>query len=140
MALALEPTMSHAEARDRHERLTGMIHAFVLLAWLGIVSGCTSLWKPPERVRGPEKLELTHHIGGTHHCVMVIEGRWYQSYGSELMIIDPDTGRSRRTMELGKVGHDGPIVDMVRHGQTLYVVLEHDALIAIDIIDPDNPV
>ena len=43
-------------------------------------------------------------------------------------------------MELGKVGHDGPIVDMVRHGQTLYVVLEHDALIAIDIIDPDNPV
>src|SRR5690606_8373729 len=88
--------------------LTAALACALLLAALG----CASNRKPPPR-ETVTVLRITQHVGGTHYRMLVHEGQWYQTFGTELLVLDTRSARLLHSVELGPIGATGPAVDML---------------------------
>jgi hypothetical protein len=104
------------------------------------VAGCTPTYVPEDRTDRREKvLRITSHAGGTHHATLVENGRWFQTFGNELMVIDVTNGRELGRVEGVKFGEGGSLTDIVVNGDTAWAVSSATALVEFDVSDHNEP-
>ena len=104
--------------------------------WL---TGCRSTPPRPEREPAERVVRVTQQVGGTHYRMLMHEGVWYQTFGTDLMILEPRSGRSIRTVSLGRIGEVGPAKDLAIVGERMYVVLDRDQVVELSLSEPRNP-
>lgn len=103
-------------------------------------SGCAPTYVPEDRTDRREKvLKITHHAGGTHHATVVENGRWFQAFGNELLVIDVTNGRELGRAEGVKFGEGGALTDLVVSGDTAWAVSSSTALVEFDVSDHNEP-
>ena len=102
--------------------------------------GCSYPYKPPVSIK-PDviHLDVRERTPGTHHACVVVNGVPWVSDGRQILVLDP-AGRVLRELELGQCGTDAPIVDMLRDGDQVHVVLEGSAVITVDGTNAMQPV
>ncbi|MEC9232968.1 MAG: hypothetical protein VX403_03570 [Planctomycetota bacterium] len=117
-----------------------MSACLLLLALVG--SGCESMTKldelPPE-FAAEDRAVVTNRFGGTHHRTLVRGRLWYQTFGSELLVLDTHDGAVISRLEPLPFGSSGALVDMAIRGERLYVVSDRDAVIEFDLADQRAP-
>ncbi len=87
----------------------------------------------------PTKLRITNHVGGAHRCLMLFDDAWLQCQRSNLLVLNPRTQQIIRSLDLAADGESGPAVSMAHAGEQLAIVLEHDAVVIVDISVPALP-
>ncbi len=102
-------------------------------------AGCRSTPPRPEREPVERIVRVTQQVGGTHYRMLMHDGVWYQTFGTDLMILEPRSGRSIRNVSLGRVGEVGPAKDLAVVGARMYVVLDRDQVVELSLGDPRNP-
>jgi len=113
--------------------------AVALAAALG-GAGCTPTYVPEDRTDRREKvLKITHHAGGTHHATVVENGRWFQTFGNELLVIDVTNGRELGRAEGVKFGEGGALTDVLVNGDTAWCVSSSTGLVEFDVSDQNEP-
>lgn len=121
-----------------------MVTLALMVVFSGSVIGCESGQKKKDKkAMAPPKLELrvTHHLGGTHYRTIIHDGVWYQTFGNQLLIMDPRTARPVNEIELCEFGKCGPALDMaITSDGDMYIVLERDAVLTLSLDDPSKPV
>lgn len=98
-------------------------------------AGCDTTYVPVDRTdRRPRELQVTDLEGGTHWRTLVLDGRWYQSFGHELLIVSPrDASQVLDRVQPLPRGLAGAMVDMVPYEGDLVVVLDRSAVARIDM-------
>jgi hypothetical protein len=115
----------------------------VLLGLLSLVlSSCGSVHQLP--VEPPEfpmedSASITDHYGGTHHRTKVLGRLWYQTFGTELLVLDAQEGTLINRIEPLPMGGSGALVDFAIDGQLMYVVADGDAVIELDLAEQRQP-
>ena len=107
------------------------------------VIGCESMVKldeTPPPFPAHDEVVVSNRFGGTHYRTLVRGRLWYQTFGSELLVLDTHDGTVITRVEPYPFGSNGALVDMVIHGKRLYVVCEGDAVIEFDLEDQRAPV
>lgn len=89
---------------------------------------------PPDR-----KVEIVSFVGGTHRAMLVSEGRWFQLFRNELLVLDVRSGEVLSRVELAPFGTMGPAADLIRDGDKLMVVMWGDAVITLELGHSDLP-
>ena len=109
----------------------------LLLPWL---AACTPQYIREDRTDRREKeLRIKQHAGGTHHATVVENGRWFQTFGNELLVIDTTNGRELGRADGVKFGEGGSLVDMIAVGDTAWAVSANTALVKFDVADNSSP-
>ncbi|MFO0874699.1 MAG: hypothetical protein U0575_12115 [Phycisphaerales bacterium] len=98
----------------------------------------------PPPAPSQRELQLLSHCGGTHHRTLVHAGHWFQTFSNQLLVLDPRTGAVEGRQELAPFGTTGAAVDVALLGAgtpspRLFVVLERDAVVEVDLVDPTHP-
>lgn len=116
-------------------RLCAALSLLVLLA-----AGCTPTYIQEDRTdRRERKLQVQNHVGGTHHRTIVADGKWYQTFSNQLLIIEPTNGRTLGSVECVPFGEGGSLVDLAIDGRTAWVVSDQTSLLEVDITTPAAP-
>ena len=106
------------------------------LAALAFVAcaGCDTTYVPVDRTdRRPRELQVTDLEGGTHWRTLVIDGRWYQGLGPELLSVSPrDATQVLDRVRPLPLGMSGALVDMVDYEGDIVAVLDRTAVVRID--------
>ena len=103
-------------------------------------AGCsTEPKKPPPPPPSKSVLFVKQHTGGTHHRTIVHQGQWYQTFGTSLLVIKPESGAVVSTIELGEFGEIGPATDMAILGDRLLVLLEEDRIQELSLANAVQP-
>ncbi len=86
-------------------------------------------------------LVLRHHVGGTHHRVIVRGEVTYAAFGNSLMAISTQSGTVLHSLELMPFGTSGALVALaeVPGADELVAVLDGTAVMRISIADPSVP-
>ena len=118
----------------------------VSLSWLLLLApGCGSLETiydlPEEPPAHPtrESMEITDRHGGTHHRTEVVEGVWYQTFGTELLVLEAADGSESRRLAPLSFGAAGALVDMEIDGDRMFLVADGDAVVELDLTDARTP-
>jgi hypothetical protein len=86
---------------------------------------------------------LKHHVGGTHHRVIVRGEYTYATYANSLLTISTPTGTVLNSLELLPFGTSGAAVDLqtvnVNGSEELLAVLSGSAVLRITLADPSLP-
>jgi len=114
--------------------------SLVLLPALTGLNGCGGQPRLPLIERPPPVLRITHHVGGRHERTILHGGLWYQTFGRELLVIEPAEGSIISRVPLRAIGESGAATDMVIHGEALFAVLEDDGIAELSLADPRRPV
>ncbi|TVQ51289.1 MAG: hypothetical protein EA377_12870 [Phycisphaerales bacterium] len=101
--------------------------------------GCQSTPPRPERAPTERAVRITQQVGGTHYRMLVHEGVWYQTFGTDLLVLEPRSGRSIRKVSLGRVGEVGPATDLAITDERMYIVLDRDEVVELSLSEPRNP-
>lgn len=123
----------------------GLLHPISFLLGAILLCGCNSLEKvyelPEEPPTHPSEdfARITDRHGGTHHRTIVLGQLWYQAYANSLLVLDVHDGRIINTFEPFPFGEAGSIVDMVILGKRMYLVLDGDAVVELDLADQRSP-
>ena len=115
----------------------------MVAAVLSFSAGCQSGQKKKRAATVPQNLVLrvTHHLGGTHYRTIIYGEHWYQTFGNQLLVIDPRTARPMHTLDLCEFGACGAAVDMaITDAGDMYIVLERDEALTLSLDDPARPV
>ena len=115
--------------------LTRASAAAALFAQVGCLSNYTPIDRRDDR---PERVEVTHSVGGSHWRTMVDGGVWYQGYGPTLLALDPETGTKLDELRGLPLGSSGAVVDLVKYRGDLVAVLDRTAVARIDISNPKS--
>lgn len=112
-----------------------------LLIAVGLgLAGCVETYQPAKSPRPrTEQLNVKHSSGGSHYRMAVDEGVWYQLFGTQLLVVDPATGRVAAQEQLAVPGTSGPAIDVVHDGDELLVVLEDSGVVRVTLDDPRRP-
>ena len=103
------------------------------------LQGVHDLPEEPPAFPTRETASVSDRHGGTHHRTEV-EGRiWYQTFGTELLVLDSHDGTELRRVEALPFGTSGALVDMALLDKRLYVVADGDAVIEFDLEDQRRP-
>ena len=97
-------------------------------------SACDTTYVPVDRTdRRPRELQVTDLEGGTHWRTIVVDGRWYQGLGPELLVVSPrDASQVLDRVKALPLGFSGALVDMVEYDGDIVAVLDRTAVIRID--------
>lgn len=97
-------------------------------------AACDTTYVPVDRTdRRPRELQVTDLEGGTHWRTHVVDGRWYQSLGPELLVLSPrDSSQVLDRVRPLPLGMSGALVDMVEFDGDLVAVLDRTAVVRID--------
>lgn len=113
--------------------------ALFLLAG-AMLSGCaSSRAADPQALPTQPVLRVTQQAGGTHYRMLVHEDVWYQTFGSDLLVLEPRSARVLQTVHLGRSGEHGAAIDMLVHDGELFVVLDADEVVVLNIDDARSP-
>lgn len=98
------------------------------------LAACDTTYTPVDRTdRRPRELQLTDIEGGTHWRALVTKGRWYQSYGPDLLVLSTSDGAQADALDdILPDGKSGALVDMVEHEGDIVAVLDRTAVARID--------
>lgn len=111
-----------------------------VLTMASTIGGCASGPTPAHEAQLTiDVLRVTHHVGGTHYRTIVVDGVWYQTFGVSLLVLNTSSTQPVQTIELGSIGQSAPANDMLLHEDRLYVVLQDQAVVELDVVDPWNP-
>ncbi|MEE2682043.1 MAG: hypothetical protein VX641_06690, partial [Planctomycetota bacterium] len=125
-----------------HSPVVRVVHGLVASLSLLLV-GCESMLKldeiPPE-FPAHDSVEVSNRFGGTHYRTIVRGRIWYQTFESELLVLDTHDGSLITRIEPYPFGTHGALVDMLIHEDRLYLVCEGDAVIEFDLTDQRLPV
>ena len=97
-------------------------------------AACDTTYVPVDRTdRRPRELQVTDLEGGTHWRTLVVDGRWYQGLGPELLIVSPrDASQVVDRVRALPLGFSGALVDMVDYQGDIVAVLDRTAVVRID--------
>ena len=84
-------------------------------------------------------LKLTHHVGGTHDCVLVKDGVWYVGFGPQLLVLEGRGKKILRTELVNPSGDGGPLTNLILWHGDLIGVISGDAVVRWDISTPRQP-
>jgi hypothetical protein len=124
-----------------HESMMRILLVVLLLLASCFVIACKSTPRADRQPAVPieQSVRVTQHVGGTHYRVLRHENVLYQTFGPELLVLEPRSNRLMRRVELGVIGQSGSAVDMLIHGERLYVVLDRDEVVELSLSDPEVP-
>lgn len=81
----------------------------------------------------PKSMRVVSSFGGVHRKAEIHEGVWYQAFANRMLFLDAQSGTKLTELELAPRGTTGHVQDFVRIGKKLYVVLEGDQVVEVDI-------
>lgn len=87
----------------------------------------------------PDQLRLAHQVGGSHRGMVMHDGRWYQCFGRVLAVINQKTLLADSRVDLAEPGELGPACDVAVAGDRMYVVMEDDAVVELEMANPQRP-
>lgn len=88
----------------------------------------------------PKSMRVVSSFGGVHRKAEIDAGIWYQAFANRMLFLDAQSGTKLTELELAPRGTTGHVQDFVRIGKLMYVVLEHDQVVEVDISVVRNPV
>jgi hypothetical protein len=117
-------------------RLFGLI---LLVFALSALCGCGTSWKAdvPDRP-STRSIVVDHQTDGTHRRLAVVDGVWYQTTGSDLLVLDTQ-GRLISRQALAPAGTALPASDIVVTSGEIAVLLGQSEVIVLDRTDPWRP-
>ena len=89
--------------------------------------------------RLPRTLRVSSAFGGAHRRMLVEGNTWYQTFANRVLLLDSQTGTQMSEVELAPRGTSGPAADLALRGSSLFVVLEDDAVVELDVSTPRTP-
>ena len=108
------------------------------LAYLAGV-GCGTSWKADVSARPTTRsIVVDHQTDGTYRRMDVVGGAWYQTTGSDLLVLDT-TGRIISRQSLAPAGTAPPASDIVVAGDEMAVLLGQSEVIVLDRTEPWRP-
>jgi hypothetical protein len=128
--------MKTVNATSRWYRTTSIAACAALLL---LPVGCASRPQAPERTPTVSVLRITQHVGGTHYRTLVTDRAWFQTFGGDLLVLEPRSMRVLHRLEVGRIGESGPIVDLHIHDGRLYAVLRDEAVVEIELQEGRHP-
>lgn len=84
-------------------------------------------------------MRVTSAFGGTHRKSLVEGAVWYQSFENRMLLLDPRSGAELVDIEFAPRGTTGVVSDFELVGSRLWVVLEDDWLLDVDVSTPREP-
>lgn len=111
---------------------------FAAMLWCGCDSVHELPEEPPE-YPSEDAARISDRHGGTHMRTLVRGRIWYQTYGTELLVLDAHDGAVLSRLEPIPFGESGALVDIAILGKRMYVVADKDAVIELDLEDQRNP-
>jgi hypothetical protein len=81
----------------------------------------------------PKSMRVVSSFGGVHRKAEIDAGIWYQAFANRMLFLDAQSGTKLTELELAPRGTTGHVQDFVRIGKLLYVVLEGDQVVEVDI-------
>ncbi|MDG2031752.1 MAG: hypothetical protein P8J45_12175 [Phycisphaerales bacterium] len=119
------------------------LFALVLSCLFGLLlASCDSLHELPEippEFPTEDSASITDHHGGTHHRTKVRGRLWYQTFGTELLVLDAQDGSVINRVQPLPLGTSGALVDFAFDDHLMYVVADGDAVIELDLTDQRQP-
>ena len=99
-----------------------------------LCAACDTTYVPVDRTdRRPRELQVTDLEGGAHWRTLVVDGRWYQAFGPELLVVSPrDASQVLDRVRPLPLGFSGALVDMVDYDGDIVAVLDRTAVVRID--------
>ncbi len=89
--------------------------------------------------RLPRTMRVSSAFGGAHRRMLVEGNTWYQTFANRVLLLDSQTGTQMSEVELAPRGTSGPAADLALRGSSLFVVLEDDAVVELDVSTPRTP-
>jgi len=90
-------------------------------------------------VRAPRAMRVVSSFGGAHRAMVVDGNVWFQTFANRVLMLESETGTLISDVELAPRGTSGPAGDLVVNGNSLFVVLERDAVVELDVHQPRLP-
>jgi len=90
-------------------------------------------------LRAPRAMRVVSAFGGAHRAMVVDGSIWFQTFANRVLVLESETGTLISDVELAPRGTTGPAVGMVLQANSLFVVLERDAVVEIDVRQPRLP-
>ncbi len=116
-----------------------LLPQLALGAGIFALASCLSDYTPESRVDPrPERLEITHLVGGAHWRTLCSGGIWFQGYGGSLLALNPETGATLDELKCMGLGTSGALVDMLVYRGDLIAVLDRTAVVRVDASDPKS--
>jgi len=114
--------------------------ALVTVGLAAVLSSCTPQYVNEDRTdRRDKELRIQQHTGGTHHATVVDNGRWFQTFGNELLSIDITNGRELGRADGVTFGEGGSLVDLAVSGDSAWAISDLTSLITFDVSDNSAP-
>ena len=114
--------------------------SLVAIGFAAVLSSCAPQYINEDRTDRREKeLRIQQHTGGTHHSTVVDNGRWFQTFGNELLTIDTTNGRELGRADGVVFGEGGSLVDLVVSGDSAWAISDLTSLITFDVSDNSDP-
>ncbi len=114
--------------------------ALVTVGLAAVLSSCTPQYINEDRTdRRDKELRIQQHAGGTHHATVVDNGRWFQTFGNELLTIDTTNGRELGRAEGVVFGEGGSLVDLAVAGDSAWAISDLTSVITFDVSNNSEP-
>jgi len=84
-------------------------------------------------------MRVATSFGGAHRALLVVGNHWYQTFANRLLVLDAPTGTVISDIELAPRGTTGPASSLVLRGSSMFVVLERDAVVELDLARVRQP-
>ena len=109
-------------------------------AGCGSIESVYDLPEEPPEFPTQDAAEISDRRGGTHHATEVEGLIWYQTFGTQLLVLDANDGSELRRVEPLPFGRAGALVDIVLLEDRMYLVADGDAVVELDLDDRSRPV
>lgn len=142
-----QPEFGVSPRRGLARALAPVLSCLLLAAVVATVGACSNAppgtpvidedeAKLPPRQRS---MRVTSAFGGTHRVSKIEKGVWYQSLENRVLFLDAQTGTELVDLELAPRGTTGVVSDFLVRGERLFVVLEEDWVMELDVSTVREP-
>jgi len=113
-----------------------------------VLSACTNAPAGTPVIREEEadlppvkrSMRVATSFGGAHRDLLIDGNHWFQTFANRLLILDAQTGTTISDVELAPRGTTGPATSLVLRGQSMFVVLDGDAVVELEVDRVRRPV
>jgi len=143
--MALPSVLARAVRAVRAVSLAALTLCAALLATLPLACSTAAPGTPvvdedeAELPPTPRSMRVVSAFGGAHRALVIDGAHWFQTFANRALILDAQTGTLISDIELSPRGTTGPAVDLALHRGGLFVVLEDDAVVELDVSNVRAP-